>query len=200
MASGPIHAFLEFLSPVLGTISFPSQWLLSHITITRTMISIINYLKETGQIGDRTCNPVLSSPFLSTNSEFGPNPSGFLKHCMKRRKCWFSAFSTLPKTITAILVTFNPSQTNPGFYVSAVQVLWKQWEEEKLLVTSNISFSHSVFLPFGELSTIFIEFEIVVCKPFQFGRLLNLLFGKGLNCQLQLWNRTCIQFCWVTTG
>ena len=29
--------------------------------------------------------------------------------------------------------------------------------------------SHSVFYPLGELSAIFIKFEIVVCKLFQFG-------------------------------
>ena len=31
-------------------------------------------------------------------------------------------------------------------------------------------FPHSVFYPFGELPAIFIKFEIVVCKLFQFGR------------------------------
>ena len=44
------------------------------------------------------------------------------------------------------------------------------WGKEKLLVTSNFSFSHSVFLPFRELSAIFSKFEIVVCKPFEFRR------------------------------
>ena len=53
------------------------------------------------------------------------------------------------------------SQTSTGFYMSAVQVFGKHY-------------------PFGELSTIFIQFEIVVCKLFQFGRVLNLSFGKGL--------------------
>ena len=62
------------------------------------------------------------------------------------------------------------SQTIPGFYVSAVQVFVKHWEKEKLLVTSNFSFSHSVFYSFGEISAIFIKFKIVVCKLFQFGR------------------------------
>ena len=63
------------------------------------------------------------------------------------------------------------SQTSPGFYVSAVQVFVKTlWEKEKLLVTSNFSFSHSVFYPFGELTIIFIKLKIVVCKLFQFGR------------------------------
>ena len=38
----------------------------------------------------------------------------------------------------------------------------------------------SVFYPSEELSAIFIKFEIVVCKLFQFGIVLNLSFGKGL--------------------
>ena len=54
------------------------------------------------------------------------------------------------------------------------------WEKEKLLVTSNFSFSHSVFYLSEELSAIFINFEIVVSKLFQFGRVLNLSFGKGI--------------------
>ena len=44
------------------------------------------------------------------------------------------------------------------------------WKKEKLLVTSYFFFSHSVFYLFRELSAIFIKFEIVVCKVFQFGR------------------------------
>ena len=51
------------------------------------------------------------------------------------------------------------SQTSPGFYVSAVQV-----------VTSNFSFSHIVFYSFREPDSIFIKIEIVVCKLFQFER------------------------------
>ena len=42
-------------------------------------------------------------------------------------------------------------------------------EKEKLLVTSNFSFSHSVFYPFGEHFVTFITFKIVVCKLFEFG-------------------------------
>ena len=41
------------------------------------------------------------------------------------------------------------SQTSPGFYMSAVRLLKTLWEKEKLLVTSNFSFSHSVFSLFG---------------------------------------------------
>ena len=43
-------------------------------------------------------------------------------------------------------------------------------------VTSNFSFSHSVFYLFA----IFIPFEIVVCKLFSFGKVQNLSFGNGL--------------------
>ena len=60
---------------------------------------------------------------------------------------------------------------------SLLKILWKK---EKLLVTSNYSFSHSVFYPFEEISSIFIEFEIVICKLFQFKRVQNFSFGKGL--------------------
>ena len=45
---------------------------------------------------------------------------------------------------------------------------------------SNFSFSCSVFYPFGKLSTVFIEFKIVVCKIFQFGRVQTLSLGKEL--------------------
>ena len=56
------------------------------------------------------------------------------------------------------------------------------WEKEKLPVTSNFSFSHGVFYPFGELSGISNEFKIVVCKLCQFGSVKDLSFGKGIEC------------------
>ena len=74
---------------------------------------------------------------------------------------------------------FNPSPNK--------QVFWKHWEKEKLLITSNFSFSHSVFYLFGKLSAIFIRFKIVVCKLFQFGRVLNLSFGKELRNKWRLY-------------
>ena len=64
---------------------------------------------------------------------------------------------------------FNPFPNNPWFsQVCSTSLLKTLWEKEKLLVTSNFSFSCSVFYPSGELSAIFIIFEIVVCKLFQF--------------------------------
>ena len=63
----------------------------------------------------------------------------------------------------------NPFPNKPWFLrVRRTSLLKTLWEKEKLLVTSNFSFSHSVFYPFRELSAIFIKFELVVCKLTQF--------------------------------
>ena len=64
--------------------------------------------------------------------------------------------------------------------VCSISLLKTLWEKEKLLVTSNFSFSLSVFYSLGELSAVFTKYEIVVCKVFEFGTVYNLLFGKGL--------------------
>ena len=65
----------------------------------------------------------------------------------------------------------NPFPNKPWFLrVFPVSLLKTLREKEKLLVTSNFSFSHSVFYPFREVSAIFIKFIIVVCKLFEFGR------------------------------
>ena len=70
-----------------------------------------------------------------------------------------------------LLLLINPFPNKPWFLrVCSTSLLKTLWEKEKLLVTSNFSFSHSVFFPFRELPVIFIKFEIVVCKLFQFGR------------------------------
>ena len=56
---------------------------------------------------------------------------------------------------------FNHFPSKPCFLRVYIRSRLKTiWEKEKLLV----------FYPFGELSAIFIEFEIVVCKLFEFGR------------------------------
>ena len=65
----------------------------------------------------------------------------------------------------------NPFPNKPWFLrVCSTSPLKTLWEKEKLLVTSNFSFSHSVFYPFEKLSSIFIKFEIIVYRLFQFGR------------------------------
>ena len=68
----------------------------------------------------------------------------------------------------------NSYPNNPWFSrVCSTSLLKTLWEKEKLLITSNFSFSHNVFHPFGELSSIFIKFSIV------FTKLFHLSFGKG---------------------
>ena len=84
-------------------------------------------------------------------------------------------------TLYHTISTFNPFPNKPWFLrVCSRSLLKTLWEKEKLLVTSIFSFSHTVFYPFGGLSTIFIKYDIVVCKLFQFGRVEKLSFGKGL--------------------
>ena len=47
-------------------------------------------------------------------------------------------------------VIFNPFPNKPWFLrVCSTSLLKTLWEKEKLLVTSNFSFSHIVFYPFG---------------------------------------------------
>ena len=65
--------------------------------------------------------------------------------------------------------SLNPFPNNPWFsHVCYTSLLKTLREKEKLLVTSNFTFSLSVFYPFGELSAIFIKFKIVVGKLCQF--------------------------------
>ena len=60
-ASAPIHAFLEFFLPVLRTTSFPSHWLLSHITIVKTTDSC-----------EREMNPVAMT-IINPRKEYWPS-------------------------------------------------------------------------------------------------------------------------------
>ena len=59
--------------------------------------------------------------------------------------------------------------------VCSTSALKTLWEKEKLLVTSNFSFSHSLVFPFREPSATFIKSKIVVCKllPFEIVKILS---------------------------
>ena len=64
---------------------------------------------------------------------------------------------------------YSPFPNKPWFLrVCSTSLLKILWEKEKLLIRSNFSVSHSVFYPFRELFDIFIKFEIVFYKLFQF--------------------------------
>ena len=102
--------------------------------------------------------------------------------------CLLHHLSKLEKSGDDGELSFNPFPNKPCFLrVCSTSLLKTLREKEKLLVTSNFSFSHSVFYLFGELSAIFNKLEIVVCKLFQFGRVQNFLFGKGLTQQNFYW-------------
>ena len=71
----------------------------------------------------------------------------------------------------SLFFPFTPFPNKPWFLRdSSTSLLKTLREKEKFLVTSNFSFSDSVLFPFAEPSVIFIKFKIVLCKPFQFGR------------------------------
>ena len=75
------------------------------------------------------------------------------------------------QTETLNLSHINPFPNKPLFLrVCSKSLLKTLWEKEKLLVTSNFSFSHSVFNLFGEPSAIFVKSDIVVCKVFEIRR------------------------------
>ena len=77
---------------------------------------------------------------------------------------------------------FNPSQNKPLFLrVCSASLLKTLQEKEKLLVTSNFSFSHIVFYPFEELPAIFIKSDNVVCELFQFGTVKNIFVRERVN-------------------
>ena len=58
---------------------------------------------------------------------------------------------------------FNLFLNKPCFLgVYSASLLKTLWVKDELLITSNSSFSPSVFYPFGKRSAIFIKFEIVI--------------------------------------
>ena len=87
------------------------------------------------------------------------------------------------KAVKIALISFNTFPNMPWFLrICRSSLLKTLWKKEELLVTNNVSFFHSLFYPFGEVTAIFIKFKIVVCKLFQFGPvglsvLVNLTFS-----------------------
>ena len=85
---------------------------------------------------------------------------------------------------------FNPLPNKRWFVrVCSTSLLKTLWEKEKLLIMSNFSFSYCVFYQFGQLSSIFNKFDIVICKLCKFGRVYNLLVLKGLRTFLVTFSR-----------
>ena len=58
--------------------------------------------------------------------------------------------SVVTQALDYLLQSVNPFPNKPWFFrVCSTGLLKTLWEKEKLLVTSNFSFSHSVFYPFN---------------------------------------------------
>ena len=128
--------------------------------------------------------PMWVSLFFSSNPF--PNTPFFLYVCCtsllktlweKRKLLVMSNFSFSQSVfypngeLSTTFIKFNLFPNKPWFLrVCSTSLLKILWEKQKLLVTNNFSFSNSVFYSFGELSAIFIKFEVFVCKHFQFGR------------------------------
>ena len=65
--------------------------------------------------------------------------------------------------------SYNPFPNKPWFVsVCSISLLKILREKKEFFIGSNFSFSHNVFYPFRELSAIFIQFKLIVCKPFEF--------------------------------
>ena len=80
----------------------------------------------------------------------------------------------------------NPFPNKPWFLrVCSTSLLKILWEKEKLLITSNFYFTHSVFYLLEELYAIFIKVEIVIYKLLQEQFLLFPL------CFLPIWRTFC---------
>ena len=78
------------------------------------------------------------------------------------------------------MVKINPFPNDPWFLlVCSTSLLKKQWEKEKLLITSNFSCSHSVFYPFGELSAILSNFKLSSASSFSLEEFKICRLGKG---------------------
>ena len=104
-----------------------------------------------------------------------------------------SSYSPKKKTLNVVPLTFhqtvpfypfsnnvfNPFPNKPWFLsVCSTGLLKTLWEKEKLLLTSDFTFSHSVFYQYGELSAISIRFEIIVCKALSVWKSLKFVVWK----------------------
>ena len=113
---------------------------------------------------------------LTTLVKWGP---GHKSHTLITEPHRWGLFNQKHLQMTAFLI-ISPLPNKPWYLgVCSTSLLKTLWEKEKLLVMSNLYFSHSVFYPFGELSAIFINLK-VICNLIQCGRVQNLSFWKVL--------------------
>ena len=93
------------------------------------------------------------------------------QHFLHFPQCFRMASLSGSLRVGIVWYRVNPFPNKPLFLrVCSTRFLKTLWGNRKLLVTSNFSFSHSVFYPFGEPSAIFIKSKIAVCIRLLFGR------------------------------
>ena len=166
-----------------------SQWelvLLSNVNILGIGLRMI--FRNLGVYGPRLI-PDCNSSIASIWSSYLHFERVFFGQCCDGIQCTsvlvlhyfpFRPLFPSPPPSKSIMVGWNFNGLKTFFYLKlfhtrpfcfcTTSVLKTLWEKEKLLVTSNFSFSHSAFYPSGEVPDIFIKFKIVDCKLFQFGR------------------------------
>ena len=94
---------------------------------------------------------------------------------------WFNYPLTIMLWWRFKILPLTLSPNKPWFLrVCRPSLLKTLWEKEKLFITTHFSLFRCFFYPLGELSAIFIKYEIVVCRLFESGWVYNLSFGKGL--------------------
>ena len=136
----------------------------------------LQYLNDT--LGDFVRTIIMTEDDCEVDPTKVPIPAMLQRHQMNLRMfcdmAWskiITSFSFFPRFVFILLLNAFPQTNKPCFLrVCNTSLLKTQKLKEKLLITSNFSFYHCVFYLYGELSAIFIIFEIVVCKLFQFGR------------------------------
>ena len=168
-----------------------TRLLLSHPCRALILTSLDSASSKLNQYLCQMCEPMKNPKSCSQESNSGPydhKAHALLHNHVKNTvvlaigsNCYYKVLQeTTPSSMAAS--QFNPFPNKPWFLRVCCESLLKTlWEKEKLLLMSNFSFSHSVFYLYGKLSAIFAQFEIVICKFFQFGRVKKLSFGKGLN-------------------
>ena len=102
--------------------------------------------------------------------------SGELKNERKMSRCSYM----LSCLFTSHGPCFNPFPNKPWFLpVHSASLLKTLWKKEKLLVTSNLCFSHSVSYPFGELSELSPKLKLSFANSFRLEESKICCLGKG---------------------
>ena len=173
MAVGDAYVFLGFLTPVLTQLFFPKPPTTFLTCFCRGERRKYAGKKSRLNRGSNSQPPGHESDTLTTE------PPGRGRHfkdsfsvsLVKYHGIGKSRYVYYSKFAKDHFFLVNPFPNKPWFLrVCSTSLLKTLWEKEKLLVTSNFSFSQGVFYPFGELSAICILLKLVFCKLFQFGR------------------------------